>query len=203
MLERANEVLRQEGARSLWFKILGETVYRRLLLLERPLQEPIPEVKARIPVEIRLLQKTQIGEYLEFRAEANEAEVRSQLDAGHWCFVARHQGQIVSARWVTASHVWIDYLSYTLPLAAGEVYPYDLFTRPDFRGLAVSPVTSARMLRYFQTAGYRRMVTTILPENQPSLRAVAKTGYRPYGLIGYVKIGPWKRHFYRAKNAPT
>src|SRR2546423_935629 len=97
-LERAREVLRQEGVRSLWFKLLGETVYRRLLLLERPLQEPIPEVKARISVEVSLLQKIQIAEYLEFRAEAKESEVRSQLETGDWCFVARHQGQIVCAR---------------------------------------------------------------------------------------------------------
>ena len=203
VLARAREILRQEGLRSLWFKILGDTVYRRLLLLERPLQDPIPEVTARVPVEISLLQKTQIAEYLEFRAEANESEVQSQLDAGHWCFVARYQGRIVSARWATAGRVWIDYLSRELQLAPGEVYFYDGFTRPDFRGQAVSPVTLAEMLRYFRTAGYRRMVGTVLPENQPSLRAVAKTGYRLYGVMGYVKIGPWKRHFHRVKNAPA
>ena len=202
-LERAIEVLRQEGLRSLWFKILGDTVYRRLLLLERPLQDPIPEVTARVPVEISLLQKTQIAEYLEFRAEANESEVQSQLDAGHWCFVARYQGRIVSARWATAGRVWIDYLSSEFRLAADEVYIYDAFTRPDFRGQAISPVTSAEMLRYFRIAGYRHTVATISPENQANLRAVAKTGYRPYGLIGYIKIGPWKRHFHRVKNAPA
>ncbi len=59
------------------------------------------------------------------------------------------------------------------------------------------------MLRYFRTAGYRRMAAAILPENHPSLRAVAKTGYHPYGLIGDVKIGPWKRHCYRVSNAST
>jgi hypothetical protein len=35
---RAKQVLREEGLKSLWFKILGETVYRRLLLLERVLE---------------------------------------------------------------------------------------------------------------------------------------------------------------------
>jgi RimJ/RimL family protein N-acetyltransferase len=202
-LERAKEVLREEGVRSLWFKLLGETVYRRLLLLERPLQDAIPAVTARVPVEMSLLQKSEIAEYREFRAETDVSEVQSQLDAGHWCFVARHQGRIVCARWATAERVWIDYLSCELRLAVGEVYIYDAFTRSDFRGQAVSPATSAEMLRYFRTAGYRRMVTTILPENQPNLRAVAKTGYRPYGLIGYVKIGPWKRHFYRVSDAPA
>jgi len=202
-LARAGEVLRQEGVRSLWFKILGDTVYRRLLLVERPLQGPIPAVTARIPVEISLLQETQVAEYLAFRPEADEAEVRCQLDAGDWCFVARHHGQIVAARWATANRIWIDYLSCEFQLAAAEIYSYDLFTQPEFRGHAVAPVISAEMLRYFRTAGYRRLVAAISPENDPSLRAVAKTGYRPYGLIGYVKIGPWKRHFRRVRNAST
>jgi RimJ/RimL family protein N-acetyltransferase len=202
-LARAGEVLRQEGVRSLWFKILGDTVYRRLVLVERPLQDPIPAVTARIPVEISLLQKTQVAEYMAFRPEANEAEVRSQLDAGDWCFVTHHQGQIVSARWATANQVWIDYLSCEFRLAAGEIYSYDLFTKPEFRGHALSPFASAEMLRYFRAAGYRRIVAAISPENSPSLRSVTKTGYRPYGLIGYVKLGPWKRHFCRVRNAPT
>jgi L-amino acid N-acyltransferase YncA len=202
-LARGREVLRQEGLRGLWFKILGETVYRRLLLVERPLHEPVPEVKARVPVQIGLLHKNETGEYREFRPETAEAEIRSRLESGQWCFVARHQGRIVSARWAAADRVWIDYLSCELTLAAGEAYPYDLFTSPDFRGRAVSPVTSAEMLRYFQRAGYRRMVGTVLPGNQASLRASAKTGYRPYGLIGYVKIGPWKWRFQRERAAPT
>ena len=89
---RASEVLRQEGVRSLWFKILGDTVYRRLLLVERPRQEPIPAVKARVPVEISLLQKSEIAEYVEFRTGTDVAEVQSRLDA--------EDGRLLSAsRW--------------------------------------------------------------------------------------------------------
>ena len=37
---RALEVLQQDGPQSLWFKVLSETVYRRVILLERLLDEP-------------------------------------------------------------------------------------------------------------------------------------------------------------------
>lgn len=30
ILQRASEILRQEGLKSLWFKVFGETVYRRM-----------------------------------------------------------------------------------------------------------------------------------------------------------------------------
>ncbi|MBI3798738.1 MAG: hypothetical protein HY268_17450 [Deltaproteobacteria bacterium] len=202
-LARASEVLRQEGIRSLWFKLLGDTVYRRLLLVERPLREPILEVKARVPIEISLLQKSEIAEYREFRAGTDVAEVQSQLDAEDRCVVARHQGRLVAANWATTNHVWLDYLSCEFRLAIDEVYSYDAFAASAFRGQNLLPTLDAEQLHHFCAAGYRRMVSTSLPENRASLRVGAKSGYRPYGLIGYVKIGPWKWHFCRVGNAPT
>jgi ribosomal protein S18 acetylase RimI-like enzyme len=202
-LERASEVLRQESARGLWFKILGETMYRRLLLLERPLHEPILEVTARVPVVISLLKKTEIAEYAQFRTEADVSGIRSRLDAGQVCFVARYQGGLVSSSWGATNRAWIDYLSRELRLAPDEVYAYDSFTEPAFRGRSLDPARTAEKLRYFRAAGYRRMVCTVSLENRASLLSCAKVGYRPYGLIGYVQIGPRKRHFCRLRHAPT
>jgi hypothetical protein len=51
------------------------------------------------------------------------------------------------------------------------------------------------MLRYFQRASYRRMVGTIIPGDEANVRASAKTSYRPCGVIGCVRIGPWRRPF--------
>jgi GNAT superfamily N-acetyltransferase len=202
-LERAKEVLRQEGVRSLWFKLLGETVYRRLLLLERPLQDPIPTVTACVPIESSLLQQSEVAEYLAFRPEASEAEVRSQLEIGDWCFVARHQGRIVATNWAATNRAWLDYLSRELRLAPDEVYAYDSFTAPAFRGQNLGPALVVEKLRYLRAAGYRRMVCTISPENRASLRADAKTGYRPYSTIGYVQIGPWRWDFCRRRKVLT
>jgi GNAT superfamily N-acetyltransferase len=167
------------------------------------LPDPIPEVTARVPVVISLLRKSEIAEYVEFRAETDVAEVQAQLDAGHWCFVARSQGRMVTTSWAATNRAWLDYLSRQLRLAPDEVYAYDSFTAPAFRGQNLGPALTAEKLRYFRAAGYRRMVTDILPENRASLRADAKTGYRPYGLIGYVKIGPWRQDFCRVRNALT
>jgi hypothetical protein len=194
-LARARQVLRREGVRGLWFKVLGATVYRRLLLVERPLADPVPEVRATVPVEVSILDGSEVAEYRAFRPDTEASEIGSRLDAGQRCFVARHAGRIVSARWAAVDRVWVEYLSCELVLAPDEAYPYDLFTAPEFRGHAVSPVTSAEMLRHFQRAGYRRMVGTVLPGNEASLRASAKTGYRRCGRMGYVRIGSWTWRF--------
>jgi RimJ/RimL family protein N-acetyltransferase len=193
---RALGVLRHEGLRALWFKMLGETVYRRLVVVERPLALPVPDVAAQVLVEVALLRPSEIAEYRAFRPEASEAEIASRLRAGQICFVARSRGRIVSTRWVAVDRVRVDYLSMDLPLAPDEACSYDMMTSPDFRGQSMAPVTSAAMLRHFQRAGFRRFVGTVLPTNEASFRAIAKTGYRRCGWIGYVGVGRWRWEFH-------
>ncbi len=67
--KRSIEVLRNEGVRSLWFKILGETVYRRVWLWERVLSEPLSERTSQVLVEISLLASSELNEYFDFRAQ--------------------------------------------------------------------------------------------------------------------------------------
>ena len=148
VLERASEALRQEGARNLWFKILAQTMYRGVLLLERPLQEPIPEVTARVPVVISLLKTTEIAEYVQFPTEADVSGVQSRLNTGQVCFVARHQGGLVSTSWAAINRAWLDYLSPELRLASDEVFAYDTFTEPAFRQPAAfepAPIDLAKL----------------------------------------------------------
>jgi GNAT superfamily N-acetyltransferase len=190
-------VLRDEGVKSLGFKILGETVYRRVILMERLLDEPIAEVTGRLPVAIDLLEATEIDEYVRFRLGADPFEVRHRLAAGQWAFVARHEGCIVHAGWTTAKRAWIDFLAREIALAPDEVYQYESFTAPGFRGQNLAAVRITEMMHYFRKAQYRRMIAVVVPENTPAFRPLEKAGYRPFGLMGYVQIGRWRRNFCR------
>ena len=84
-----------------------------------------------------------------------------------------------------------------IPLSPDEVYNYDSFTLSAFRGQNISPTRSLEMAKYFRKAGFRRIKATIVPENDQALWAAEKTGYRLFGMMGYVKIGPWQYNFYR------
>jgi GNAT superfamily N-acetyltransferase len=194
---RAVDVLRHEGAGSLWFRILGETVYRRVVLMERLLSEPIAELAAHLPVAIDLLKETEVDEYTSFRPEVDPFEIRRRLDAGHRAFVARHGGRIVHAGWAAAGGAWIRYLSCEITLAADEAYQYESFTTPGFRGFNIAPLRITEMMRYFRGAGFRRLIAVVVPENAPAFRPLEKSGYRPFGVMGYVKIGRWRWNFCR------
>jgi GNAT superfamily N-acetyltransferase len=196
-LQRLAEIAKEEGLRTLWFRILGELGYRRVLLLNRSLLEPIPDATPRLPVAISLLERTEITEYLEFRAGTSAGQIERRLDAGHCCFAGRYHGHLVATSWAATAQAWMHYLVCEVQLAPGEVYIYDSFTRPDCRGRGVSPAIGIEMLHHFRAAGYQRAVRAISPENRANLHAVAKTGYRPHCIMGYVKVGPWRRDFYR------
>lgn len=190
---RAVEVLREEGLRSLWFKVLGETCYRRAILFERPLDAPVTPVVTKVPVTIDLLDAAEVAEDDAFHPRSGPAEVRRRLEAGHLCFVARYQGQIVHSCWAARQRARIDYLDQEIDLAPGEAYIYQAFTAPNFRGQNISPARAVEMVRTFRRMGYRRLVAVILPENQPALRPPQKSGYRAIGMVGTVWLGPWRR----------
>ncbi len=202
MPRRAWEVLRQEGFLSLWFHILGETIYRRVILFERPLSDPIPSASATIPVEISLLKPSEVDEYVAFHPGLDAGEVRDRLDRGGKCFLSRYQGSIVNACWTAEGSVWIDYLGRSLQLSRDEVYVYNNYTDPRFRGLNIPAVRAGVMLSHFRELGYRRLVAVVVPENKAAFRSPDKAGYRPIGVIGYIKIGPWRHDLMSAWRRP-
>ncbi len=195
--KRAIRVLREEGIKSFWFKLLSEmNCYRRAILFERSLEVPILEVRPHLSVAIGLLKKNEVDEYVKFRAGASPSRTADRLGAGRLCFVARYEGKIISACWATIHKIWSPYLVCEIRPALNEVYIYDGFTKPDFRNQSIFPAILAEMMRYFRGAGCRRMIVGVVPENKPSLAAMRKVGFRHFETMGYIKIGPWRWAFY-------
>ena len=114
------------------------------------------------------------------------------------CFVARFDRRIVAADWIAAQPIRLSYLDCMLDLAPGDVCIYDKFILPAYRGHGISNALRTHHLRQLKRAGYRRVVVAVLPENASSLRDILKGGYRPYGVIGRIKVGRWQRHFRKA-----
>ena len=197
-VRRALLTLRGEGVRSFWFKLLGEVGYRRLLLLDQPLDHAVPQFSPTLPVDIAELSRDELGAYLAFRPDTGRAAALARLAAGQVCFVARCDGRIVAADWIATQPVRLSYLDCMLDMAPGEVCIYDKFILPAYRGHGISNALRTHHLRQLQRAGHRRVVVAVLPENASSLRDILKGGYRPCGIIGRIKVGRWQRHFRKA-----
>ena len=85
LTKRVTEVIRNEGLKSFWFKLLSELGYRRAILFERSLELPPTEIKAQLPVKIDLLKSTQLQDYLALRKGADPAEILNRFKTGSKC----------------------------------------------------------------------------------------------------------------------
>ncbi len=194
-IRRAVVILRREGLRSFWFALLGGLGYHRLLVFERPLDESVPDFAPSLKVDVARLAESELDDYLAFRPDSGKRDLDERLRRGEMCFVARHEGRIVSGGWVAIQSLWIDFVGCAIELDAGDAYSYDKFTLRAYRGHGIFNAVRTHHLRHLQAAGYRRAIVTVVPENKSSVRDILKGGYRPCGMIGRIRLGPWERHF--------
>jgi GNAT superfamily N-acetyltransferase len=186
-ITRAVEILSTEGPRSLVFRALAKTFYRRLLVFE----EEVGELPA--PPET---------EYERLRPGC-ASQAKARLRAGDRCFGTWLDGELVAVRWIATGAPIVEYLDLPLPLADGEVYHYDSFTSPSHRRRGLSSVSQARVADALRREGRRRIVRAVLPENRAAVRDAEKAGFRRAGRIGFVRLGPWRRELRRRGEAGT
>jgi RimJ/RimL family protein N-acetyltransferase len=195
-MARRFQVLHDAGPGPLWFRVLGETVYRRVAVMERPLDQSLPEVTPRVPVRIGLLAAHDLPRYGHFRPDLDPTSIQRRAEQGHRCFAVWHEGQIVHAGWAATHGAWIDYLGCAFQLEPGEVYQFDSYTAPAFRGLDLAAARVLWMARFFRDAGFGRLLAVVWPENAPAFRVLDKAGYRRRGWIRVLGRGRWRRVIY-------
>ena len=205
LARRAWRVLRSQGLRGGWIKLLDITLHRRLLVLECPIDEARAFQPARVdgPVTHGVLTRDGIDDYLAFRMseedDLNPAEapfskahckrIERRLDAGCVCLMASKQGGMVAGVWAAVGGGDVEYLRCVVRLDPQAVYLHDLYTRPAQRGLGLAPGLIHGMAEHVQGGGYRRLVALVLPENEASLRSLARVGFRCVGRAGYWGFG--------------
>ena len=108
---------RNEGIRAVVIKALQElNLYRRLSLIEVPLEPRSARLVPGGRIAIRLLEGTEadLQAYSRLRPDVPLEEVRARLNAEHRCFVASLDGRLASAVWIATGRVRIDYLDCDL-----------------------------------------------------------------------------------------
>ena len=197
---RGIKTVRDEGLSTVWFRAIGEIVYRRVVVMECRLDRPLPQVTPRLPARITLLTAAELEGYARFRPDQAPATVSRRLDQGYQCFAAWHENRLVHAGWAATREAWIEYLRCEFPLEPGDVYQFDSYTAPDFRGLDLAAARVVWMARFFRDAGSRRLLAVVWPENRRAFRPLEKAGYRRCGWLRVLQLGGWRRIVYSRRN---
>lgn len=174
-----------------WMKCLT-TLYRRVIVVARSIDEEPPDIQPRWPVTFAQLGEKDCAAYLQFRPEQSAAEVSARFARGDECFAALHEGRVIHAAWVALGRVYVPYLRRDLLLQAGDIYLYDIHTLPAFRRGGISSARGVYLLRHYRRAGYRRSLGVVAVENKAALRPVELVNYHRIGSFSCLRLGPWQ-----------
>ncbi|KAB2888835.1 MAG: GNAT family N-acetyltransferase [Desulfobulbaceae bacterium] len=197
---RSAEVVRSEGVKSLWFRILGELVYRRLVLFSCRQERLPPGLPGSAGLTLATIADSERDAYERFRGGG--IDCRRLLQSGKRCWVLRSGSEIVSSCWTATDFAEIPYLGLRIRLAPGQVYLFDTYTAPACRGRSHASRLVAELARTCLQQGERAVISAVLPENRGGMTLFGRLGFRQAGVVGYFGIGPWRREFCRSAIEP-
>ena len=105
-------------------------------------------------------------------------EAEQRLSDGQACAVARHGRDIVAYCWLTCAPAWAGEIDRFVVPGPADVYLYEAFTLPEWRGRALFPALLGRLVSFALARGRQRALIFVLASNRPSRRAIERAGFR-------------------------
>jgi len=141
----------------------------------------IPEVIPRIPCEIEILKPQEYLRLAEIRTVSDKKmdQFLQRDKRGDLCFVATHNGQMLSYAWLQTSGIHpIQPAGRSLPVKAGEAWLFDGGTAVWARGNNVYSFLLNSMFRYLQTQAFNCAWGYTTRSNIASQKGIVKAGFK-------------------------
>ena len=163
------------------------------VLILRPLDEPLPELRPKIELEIRPFTGADLTAAATMDRPSEARLCARRLAEGHRGLLALHEGTPVGYAWGCDS-MSPEVERVPLRLEPGDVLCTDVFSIPSYRGQGVQTSLVLARLILFRDLGFRRAVCYIEAGNTPSLAVwLRKLGCTSSGQIDVLRIGSWYR----------
>lgn len=164
-----------------------------IIVYRKDLGQPLTAHPARVPVDIAVATDEQVVARLAALAGGDEREAAlyaRRMRRGQRCFVAWVGDEPAGFNWLaTADEADED---RTIRLRAGEVYCFDAYTAPEWRGHAVHPALLARMLEVAQAEGYATAFTQVGRARWASRKTHQRLDWTVTGRLLHVRL-PFRR----------
>lgn len=163
--------------------------FRRLYYVTRDLSRPVARLNSRLPIAVRLLEERDLEDYLLFRPSTGKNEFFSRISAGHQCHASWYDKRIVDVAWCTTGRGPVPYLGREAILDEGDVFIFDSYTHPDYRGYNLFMAKFSHVFRFSQESGFLRNTGVVAFENTTSLTVLLRLGCEVAGLYSSLGIG--------------
>lgn len=207
VFERAREVLREEGLKSLAFRTIGEIGYRRVILFDLDVRAERAERAVRPALAGLRFEQLSHANMRDFAAIAqlcDEAEARRRLAAGQVCILGYLGEKPAYCCWLALAgqRVWIDFLNVEAELAPRCAYSYELYVPPEFRRSGIARAALDYRIRLMRDLGIDRLSSVVVPENRAGRGHTRAAGLQPIGRIHVVRLLGLQRCWIRSDVEP-
>jgi len=199
----ARELIRSEGLRSIWPRVLGRLVYRRVVVAAADMDAEYTVPPCDIEMTVRKLTPEDIGAYAALVPNADPATVARRLEAGSRIYAAWSDGRIISAGWLEIDYALFDAVGAKIPIGPKVVYARASFTEPELRGRNIATVGYVSALELLREEGFERAVGFLLPEARSSHGPVVKAGLEQVGSLGWFGLGRFRIYFFKRAGEKT
>ena len=171
--------------------------FEKTYVFEKSLSKVCFEMGDKAKVDVRLAQGEDVLRLVKKFKKFRGGKAEERLRAGHLCFIAEKNGDIVNYKWVSFNETYVNELERTIRTGSDSAYIYDVYTVPECRGMGISSKVSARIFHYLFQNGIKKIYYMITHNNFPSLRDAEKTGLRNMGEVTLTRL--FKSRIYTCK----
>jgi len=105
------------------------------------------------------------------------ATIERVARGGETCAIARHGTDVIGYCWMARTPVWVEEIGHAVVPAPGEVYFYDAFTMPAWRGRGLFFGLLSRLLALARSRGFDRGLIIVDARNRASRRVIEKARF--------------------------
>jgi RimJ/RimL family protein N-acetyltransferase len=126
-----------------------------------------------------------------------------RLRHGERCSIAKRNGKIIAAAWLTTSSVFHEtYFKRDFELGTCESYLWGAHCVPSQRGTGVmSRLIDSALQEMVTNHGKCEFVILVRPSNRPSIGTSEKIGFRRVGRTGFIEFFGFRLHYVFGRNA--
>jgi GNAT superfamily N-acetyltransferase len=130
-------------------------------------------------------------------------EAERRLGSGQTCAVARHGTDVVGYCWMARTPVRVGEIGNTVVPAPGEVYFYDAFTIPVWRGRGLFFGLLSRLLAQARSRGFDRGLIIVDTRNRASRRVIEKAGFEIVQAVTRLELCGLTKLWFRRRRASS
>ncbi|UCG30476.1 MAG: GNAT family N-acetyltransferase [candidate division WOR-3 bacterium] len=146
----------------------------------------IPAVRPSITVKLSFGERPFEVDMLKASAIAERAA------RGDKIFAAYHQGIPVAYLFTTTRECRVGEIDDWLEVKPNEVYLYDAYTRPSFRGKRIYPFLITKVAEYYRNEAFDYAMIFSTENNASSNKGIERCGFNIYETVYYRNFLGWK-----------